>query len=415
MACIAPNARSAFWKLLRVYRSITIQKVPTLESPILTVSYIPDAPTLAIRRIMDAISTLDNSFVVVIQKPISVKQCSREMLAKEERELLLRTILSVLTTIPSLIVGVIYMNLVSKHDPGYMYLMHPLHCFSRAESANFIMATPVYFFAADHFHRRMLREVHALWRLGSSVPIAKSYRFGSMNMLISLRTTIAYFSSLAELIVAASVPSKDIIGSSKQSYFDSVVFLTMFLLIGRLVEARMKAKSGDAISALGKLRPAEANLVVQDNMDDISSVERVNVDLIDTGYLVKIPRGSSPPCDGILLEDSAEFDESSLTGESRVVVKQQGDAIFSGTINKGQAITAKVIDPAGVSMLESIIQIVREGQAKRAPVGRIADLLTAYFVSVIFIVAITTWIIWLLTKPCSWTMAYRCRKKPSIF
>merc|ERR1711939_334261 len=197
-------------------------------------------------------------------------------------------------------------------------------------------------------------------------------------------TTIAYFSSFAELIVAASDPSKDMIESSKQSYFDSVVFLTMFLLLGRLAEARMKAKSGDAISALGKLRPAEASLVVQDDRDGTFSVERVSVDLIDTGDLVKIPHGSSPPCDGTLLEESADFDESSLTGESRVIAKQ-----------KGQAITIRVTSPTGASMLDSIIQIVREGQSKRAPVERIADILTAYFVPVVVVIAITTWIIWL--------------------
>lgn len=373
-----------------------IQEAPTLDSPTITISYIPDAPKLTVRRIIDDLSALDNSFTVGIHKAISVEQRSREMLVKEQRAIFLRAILSILTAIPSLIVGVVYMNLVSKHDPGYMYLMQPLHGVSRAEWANFIMATPVYFLAADHFHRRMLKEVYALWRPRSSVPIAKRlYRFGSMNMLISLGTTIAYFSSLTELIVAASDPSRNMVESSKQSYFDSVVFLTMFLLIGRLAEARMKAKSGDAISALGKLRPAEASLVVQNDRDGNSAVERVSVDLIDTGDLVRIPHGSSPPCDGTLLDESADFDESSLTGESRLAGKQKGDAIFSGTINQGQAITIKATAPAGASMLDSIIQIVREGQSKRAPVERIADLLTAYFVPVVVIIAVTTWIIWL--------------------
>ncbi|KAI6788285.1 heavy metal translocatin [Hortaea werneckii] len=373
-----------------------IQMAPTLDSPILTISYVPNAPELTIRRIMADLSNLDQSFAVTIHKPVSIEERSREMLKKEQRAIFLRALLAVATAIPSLIIGVVYMNLVSKHDKGYMYLMHPLQGVSRAEWANFVMATPVYFFAADHFHRRMLKEVYALWRPRSPVPIAKRlYRFGSMNMLISLGTTIAYFSSLAELIVAASDPSKDMIESSKQSYFDSVVFLTMFLLLGRLAEAHMKAKSGDAVSALGKLRPVEASLVVQSGKNGNSEVEKVNVDVIDTGDQVKIPHGSSPPCDGILLEESADFDESSLTGESRVVGKQRGDGIFSGTINKGSAITTRVTGPAGASMLDSIIQIVREGQSKRAPMERIADLLTAYFVPVVVIIAITTWLVWL--------------------
>merc|ERR1711967_82150 len=87
-------------------------------------------------------------------------------------------------------------------------------------------------------------------------------------------------------------------------------------------------------------------------------------------------------------DESGDFDESSLTGESRVVGKQKGDGIFSGTINKGSAITIRVTGPAGASMLDSIIQIVREGQSKRAPMERIADLLTAYFVPVVVVIAI---------------------------
>merc|ERR1712137_999440 len=113
---------------------------------------------------MADLSDLDQSFAVTIHKPISIEERSREMLKKEQRAIFLRALLAVVTAIPSLIIGVVYMNLVSKHDKGYMYLMHPLQGVSRAEWANFIMATPVYFFAADHFHRRMLKAV--VLRLG---------------------------------------------------------------------------------------------------------------------------------------------------------------------------------------------------------------------------------------------------------
>ena len=373
-----------------------IQKTPTLDSPILTIAYVPNSPTLTIRRILQDLREVDPSFTVSIHKPMSLEQRSREMLKREKRSIFLRVILAVATAIPSLIIGVVYMNLVSSHDSNYMYLMQPLHGVSRAEWATFILATSVYFFAADHFHRRMLREIFALWRPGSPVPITKRlYRFGSMNILISLGTTIAYFSSLAQLILAASHPASDLSEGSKQSYFDSVVFLTMFLLLGRLTEAHMKAKAGDAVSALGKLRPAEANLVIHGSEGDAPTVEKVNGDLIDTGDFVNIPHGYSPPCDGTLLDKSADMDESALTGESRVVGKQEGDAIFSGTINRGSAITIRVTGPAGASMLDSIIQIVREGQSKRAPMEQVADLLTAYFVPVVVLIAITTWIVWL--------------------
>ncbi|KAL1590485.1 hypothetical protein WHR41_00535 [Cladosporium halotolerans] len=374
---------------------VDIKDHPTLDSPILTLSYVPVTPKLTIRRIIDEIGALDPSFTITIHKPKSVEQRSREMLAKERRAIFLRALFSTITAIPTLIIGVIYMNLVPKHDPGYMFMMHRLHGVSRAEWATFAMATPVYFFATDHFHRRTLKELYALWGPRSPAPIFKRfYRFGSMNMLVSLGTTIAFCSSLVELIVTASHPSEDLIGSSKKSYFDSVVFLTMFLLLGRLAEAQMKAKSGDAISALGNLRPTEASLVTLKD-GDVSNIETMNVDFIETGDLIRIPHGSSPPCDGVVLDEKASFDESSLTGESRLVTKQKDDSVYSGTINKGAAITIRVTGPAGASMLDSIISVVREGQSKRAPMERIADLLTAYFVPVIVLIAIITWMVWL--------------------
>jgi heavy metal translocating P-type ATPase len=375
--------------------SVEITKTPTLHNPILSVAYIPDAPRLTIRHIIDTVINIDNSFDVTIHKPKTVEQRSREMMAKERRAIAIRALASMITAIPTLIIGVIYMSLVPQDDGGYQFVMQPIHGVPLAEWVTFALSTPIYLFAADHFHRRTLKEIWALWRPKSPVPIGKRfYRFGSMNMLISLGTTIAYFSSLAQLIVAASHPSEDLIGSSKQSYFDSVVFLTMFLLIGRLAEAHMKAKSGDAISALGQLRPTEAIL----NNSDVSGIitnEKISAELIDSGDHVKVLQGSSPPCDGLLVDEAASFDESSLTGEARIVKKKKGDSIFTGTINKGSSIVIRVTKPAGASMLDSIIQVVREGQSKRAPMERIADLLTAYFVPVVVAVAIATWIVWL--------------------
>ncbi|GAB7366871.1 hypothetical protein MBLNU230_g1233t1 [Neophaeotheca triangularis] len=398
---------------LHELKRVKIQHLPALDHPVVTISYIPDAPTFTIRRITEHLTNVDSSFTVSIHKPKSIEQRSREMLRKETKAIFLRVLLAVVAAIPSLVIGVIYMNVVSYDDPSYRYLMQPVHGVSRAEWATFVTATPVYLFAADHFHRRTAKEVFALWRPRSSVPIAKRfYRFGSMNMLISLGTTIAYFSSLVELAVAAKENTTHPEDSATQSYFDSVVFLTMFLLLGRLAEASMKAKSGDAVSALGNLRPAEATLVKQAGEDDPYTLEKMSVDLVDTGDFIRIAHGASPPCDGTLLDESAALDESSLTGESRIVGKKQGDAIYSGTINRGTAITIKVTGPAGASMLDSIIQVVREGQSKRAPVERVADLLTAYFVPVIVLIAIITWLTWLGLGlsgiiPTSWLEGHR--------
>ncbi|KAG4220276.1 hypothetical protein PC116_g31245 [Phytophthora cactorum] len=239
-----------------------------------------------------------------------------------------------------------------------MYLMEPWRSgISRAQLALCIMATPVYFFGADIFHRRAVKEIRALWRPRSQTPILQRfYRFGSMNMLISLGTTIAYISSISQMI-AAAVDSPEMI-NDENFYFDSVVFLTFFLLWGRLIEAYSKSKTGDAVEALGKLRPTTA-VLVEDVTDTKETETVVHTDLLEFGDLVRIPHGGSPPCDGRVVRGVAEFNESSLTGESRLVKKVANDDVFAGTINVGQPILIQITGSAGQSMLYQIVDIVR--------------------------------------------------------
>ncbi|KAK4077262.1 hypothetical protein Purlil1_12414 [Purpureocillium lilacinum] len=289
------------------------------------------------------------------------------------------------------------MSLVPQNNPGRHYLMERLRGVTRGEWALFVLATPVYFFAADVFHRRSIKELHSLWKRGSPVPILRRfYRFGSMDMLMSFGTTIAYFSSIVELIIAATLP--DTVNMERNTtYFDSVVFLTMFLLIGRLIEAYSKAKTGEAVTMLGKLRPKEALLVLPNNgKEGGDGIQNVPIDMLDYGDMVRIVHGGSPPWDGTLLEGSGEFDESSLTGESKLVKKAVGDPVYSGTVNKGGPILMRTTGVSGDSLLDQIISVVREGQARRAPIERVADLLTSYFVPVVTLVAISTWLIWLI-------------------
>ena len=288
------------------------------------------------------------------------------------------------------------MALVPMYNSGRRYLMDFSHGVSRAEWALFALATPVYFFAADIFHRRTLKQLYPLWRPGSSVPMLRRfYRFGSMNMLISFGTTIAYLSSIVELIIAAASHTTTN-SSSNTTYFDSVVFLTMFLLLGRLIEAYSKAKTGDAVSTLQHLRPREALLALPDDEQKADvRIEAVGVDMIDLTDVVRVVHGGSPPWDGVVVSGDTIFDDSSLTGESKPVTKTAGDTVYSGTINKGGPISIEITRVSGDSMLDQIIKVVREGQARRAPIEKVADILTSYFVPVVTLVAIATWLIWL--------------------
>ena len=161
-------------------------------------------------------------------------------------------------------------------------------------------------------------------------------------------------------------------------------------MTGRYLEAYTKGKAADAVSMLAGLRPTEAIL------DTIGSEdERVSTDLLEVGDIVKVPNGSTPPGDGTIISGSSKFDESSLTGESRPAHKDVGDTVYVGTMNVGGVVTVKLDAIGGSSMLDKIVDIVRQGQSNRAPIERFADTLTGYFVPVIVLLAVLTWVIWL--------------------
>lgn len=215
-----------------------------------------------------------------------------------------------------------------------------------------------------------------------------------MDMLMCLGTSIAYFASIAILAINATQPP-DNTEYHTESFFDSVVFLTMFLMIGRLLEAYSKAKAGDAVSLLGKLRPTEAILMEQGDDGQAETTRSLPIDQLEFGDVVRVANGASPPYDGTIVNGTSRFDESSLTGESLPVEKTVGDEVFSGTINQADPILVKITRLSGDSMLDQVIGAVREGQIHRAPIERTADLLTSYFVPVVTLIAVLDWIIWL--------------------
>lgn len=204
---------------------------------------------------------------------------------------------------------------------------------------------------------------------------------------ISLGVSVAYFSSIAELAISASrdLPKDTAVTAQSTTYFDSVVFLTMFLLIGtyihvvssvasanfqlgQLIEAFSKHQTANAITLLGKLHVSDALLLACEPTSPSSSiqvmkksedatrpsntnVEKIPADLLEVGDVVRVPPGSTPPADGtIVSSEVTNFDESSLTGESRNVIKSTGDHIFVGTINKLRMVDMRVDAIEGETM-----------------------------------------------------------------
>ncbi|KAJ3857378.1 E1-E2 ATPase-domain-containing protein [Lentinula lateritia] len=401
--------------------SITIVKPnQSHNDPILTISYHPAPPSFTIRHILQHIHASCPEFQVSIHHPPTIEDVSRNIQRREQRNLLLRLLFTVIVAIPTFIIGIVYMSLVPDGDSNKAFFMKPMWTgnTSRAQWALFFLATPVMFYSAGIFHRRSVKEIHALWKRGSTVPILKRLtRFGSMNLLVSSGVSVAYFSSIALLALAAVQPRSPDGQGDQSTYFDSVVLLTMFLLIGRYLESYSKARTADAISSLALLKPAEAYLLTASDEWSGSSVsssegltagpiiakgaaafkiESIPADMLELGDIVRVPHGSSPPADGIMVSGtSGVFDESSLTGESEPVRKETGDKVYVGTINRGDVVDVSVVDISGATMLDNIMEVVREGQTRRAPMERIADIVTSYFVPVVTLLAISTWIIWL--------------------
>ncbi|KAI3321174.1 heavy metal translocating P-type ATPase [Xylariaceae sp. AK1471] len=391
--------------------NLRIDTRPTWQRPIMKVTYVPQAPKFTVRHILAAIDASDPAFKASIYHPPTLEEQSKKIHARHQKQILLRILLTLIIAIPTFIIGIVYMALLPDRNSGKMYLMEPWTSgINRGQIALFILATPVYLYTADVFHRRTIKEIWLLWRPGSQTPVLRRlYRFGSMNMLISLGTTIAYISSIAQMI-AAAVRHLDKI-DNKNFYFDSVVFLTLFLLAGRFLEAYSKSKTGNAVEALGKLRPTTAILVENDNFNK-SSDRLIDTDMLDFGDTVRVPHGASPPCDGEVLQGSTVFDESSLTGESRPIKKNIGDQVFSGTVNQGAPILIRITGTAGQSMLDQIVKVVREGQTRRAPMEKVADALVSYFVPVITLLAVITWVVWLIIGLTNHELGIR---EPAVF
>ena len=403
---------------------VIVDRLPTLQEPVIQITYTPRPRHLTIRHVINIINGAHEAFQAKPHRQTTIEQRSQTMQKQEKRRILFRLLFCAVVAIPTLLIGVLWMSVVPTSNQIRRYFMQPTWAgnVSRAEWALLILATPVYFFAADIFHMRALKEIKALWSPRSKVRIARRfYRFGSMNLLISAGTSVAYVSSLILLILSAR-SSK---AMQNSTYFDSVVFLTFFILIGRYLEAYSRSKAGDTVGMLKNLKPDQVTLFEQSetipapptsrsssktlheevkgdtttlNIEISLPNERmctIDADLLEAGDVILVPRGSSPPADGLLLSDTGLLDESSLTGESRSIKKSKGDEIYAGSINAGDPLKIKVTGLNGTSMLDRIIEVVREGQAKRAPVERIVDSLTAYFVPFVTALAIVTFVTWI--------------------
>ena len=179
------------------------------------------------------------------------------------------------------------------------------------------------------------------------------------------------------------------------------------------MESISKQRTGDAITALSAAKPPIGLLY----SSITASTTPESVDFLEVGDVLLIPAGASSPLDGVLTHSSPKttFDESSLTGEARPVLKAPGDEVFAGTTNAGPAAAVvTVTSDAGHTMLDGIVGVVRDAMGKKAGVERIAEVVTGYFVPFVVFIAALTFAVWLLRGylgklPTEWLDSHRSR------
>lgn len=227
-----------------------------------------------------------------------------------------------------------------------------------------VLATLVYFYVGWPFFKSAFKAV--------------THFTSNMDVLVSLGSSAAYIYSIVSLIIGGPL------------YFESTAFILTALVVGKYLEAIAKGRTSDSIAKLLGLQPKTAR-VIRDKVELDIPISEVIVDDI-----VVVRPGEKIPVDGKIIEGITAIDESMLTGESLLVDKKKGDLVIGATINKNGFIKFKAEKVGSDTVLSQIIKSVEDAQGSKAPVQRLADRVSAYFVPIVIVIAIVTLTIWLI-------------------
>ncbi|MEF2966332.1 heavy metal translocating P-type ATPase [Paenibacillus sp. M1] len=233
-----------------------------------------------------------------------------------------------------------------------------------------VLATPVQFVIGRGFY----------------VGAYKALRNGSANMdvLVALGTSAAYFYSLYLSLNSLGMPH----GHTPQLYYETSSILITLILLGKWFEALAKGRSSQAIKTLMGLQ-AKTALVLKDGVETVVPIEHVV-----PGDLLIVKPGEKIPVDGEVVFGVSAVDESMLTGESIPVEKKEGDAVIGATVNKNGALRIRATKVGSETALAQIIRVVEEAQGSKAPIQRVADVISGIFVPIVVGIALVTFLIW---------------------
>ncbi|MGA9983197.1 MAG: heavy metal translocating P-type ATPase [Acidobacteriaceae bacterium] len=217
--------------------------------------------------------------------------------------------------------------------------------------------------------------------------IAAIHRATNMNTLVALGTGAALAYSLAATTMPGVFHRH---GLHPDVYYDAVLLILGFLLLGRWLDARAKRRTLDALHAFMKLQPQSAHLLREGHEIEVPLAEVI------AGDIVVLRPGERVPVDGLVLTGVTSIDESLITGESLPVLRKPGDRIIGGSLNFDGALEYRATSIGSDSVLGQMMRLVEEAQSSRAPMQQLADRVSAVFVPIVLALALATFLIWIL-------------------
>ncbi|WP_251667277.1 heavy metal translocating P-type ATPase [Staphylococcus aureus] len=291
----------------------------------------------------------------------SIKDNNKDQTSRKAEALqhkLIKLIISAVLSLPLLML--MFVHLFNMHIPALF--TNPWF--------QFILATPVQFIIGWQFY----------------VGAYKNLRNGGANMdvLVAVGTSAAYFYSIYEMV-------RWLNGSTTQPhlYFETSAVLITLILFGKYLEARAKSQTTNALGELLSLQAKEAR-ILKDGNEVMIPLNEVHV-----GDTLIVKPGEKIPVDGKIIKGMTAIDESMLTGESIPVEKNVDDTVIGSTMNKNGTITMTATKVGGDTALANIIKVVEEAQSSKAPIQRLADIISGYFVPIVVGIALLTFIVWI--------------------
>ena len=244
----------------------------------------------------------------------------------------------------------------------------------------FVLSIPVVFYATWMFFERAYKSIKT-WNL-------------NMFTLIGIGASVAWLFSVFGILFPDFFPAqfKTDFGAV-HVYFEAATVILTLVLMGQVLEARAHSKTNSAVKELLKIAPNKAVRVVD------GTEEEVAIDKIEKGDILRVKPGEKIPVDGVITEGNTTVDESMISGEPIPVDKTQDDKVSSGTINGNQSFLMKAEKVGSETLLSQIIHMVNDASRSRAPIQKLADTVSGYFVPVVVIISVITFAVWAIWGP----------------